>query len=56
MVAAHMTAREEADPRVAAADLLAQAVPTARVRGRDRAALRPGTWRSQEVELDPRLP
>lgn len=25
-------------------------------RPRDRAALRPGTWRPQEVELDPRLP
>ncbi|MFI9249993.1 S8/S53 family peptidase [Streptomyces sp. NPDC053069] len=49
LVAAHMTAHQERDPRVARARLLAATTDTAEVRGAHVTALRPPTWRPVPV-------
>ncbi|MEV2213296.1 S8/S53 family peptidase [Streptomyces sp. NPDC050997] len=49
MVAAHMSAHKESDPRVARQQLLAANTEFAEVRGAHVPALRPGTWRPVPV-------
>ncbi|GAB2852667.1 S8/S53 family peptidase [Streptomyces deserti] len=51
MVAAHMTAHKEADPRAARRRLLAEHTDLVEVRGAHVPALRPPTWRPVPVEL-----
>ncbi|ANP50879.1 subtilisin family serine protease [Streptomyces griseochromogenes] len=55
LVAAHMTAHKERDPRAARAQLLASTTDRADVRGAHVQALRPPTWRPVPV-LIPSLP
>ncbi|MGX1134763.1 hypothetical protein RKD49_006953 [Streptomyces glaucescens] len=50
LVAAHMTAHKETDPRAARAQLLAANTGFAEVRGAHVPALRPPTWRAVPVE------
>ncbi|MFF8423894.1 S8/S53 family peptidase [Streptomyces sp. NPDC016566] len=49
LVAAHMTAHKERDPRAARAQLLASLTESAEVRGAHVPALRPPTWRPVQV-------
>ncbi|MEU6086505.1 S8/S53 family peptidase [Streptomyces sp. NPDC047085] len=51
LVAAHMTAHKERDPRAARAQLLASLTETADVRGAQAPALRPPTWRPVPVMI-----
>ncbi|MFI2433192.1 S8/S53 family peptidase [Streptomyces sp. NPDC018693] len=51
LVAAHMTAHKERDPRLAARQLLDEQVEFAEVRGAHVPALRPPTWRPVPVAL-----
>ncbi|MEV7689723.1 S8/S53 family peptidase [Streptomyces bungoensis] len=54
LVAAHMTAHQERDPRAARARLLGSSTESADVRGARVAALRPPTWRPVPVAIPAR--
>ncbi|MFF7970308.1 S8 family serine peptidase [Streptomyces sp. NPDC007905] len=54
LVAAHMTAHKERDPRAARAQLLGSATKSADVRGAHVPALRPPTWRPVPVAIPAR--